>query len=198
MTEIGAKRHSQNLIFRNDQAFGISYRADMETTDWCDFDNDAVLAPNFSMLSVELSRRRYNKAAQNRALHDQIDRSRGSLEFKICNVSAAMRGLGLPIIKGYAPRFNFEMALAKAAARFLAQHTDWEIVLHQNEQHRMAEGAAIFVGVAPTLRNAPTPDKLEQMQRIASRFDAPGGDERNPVAEADPGRAPGTAFLAFR
>lgn len=71
----------------------------METTDWSDFENDAVVAAYFSMLSDELSGRRYNKAAQNRTLQDQIDRSRGSIEFKMCNISAAMRGLGLPIIQ---------------------------------------------------------------------------------------------------
>lgn len=170
---------SDSVTFQNDKLFGTSYRARMETSDWSNFENDAVVAAYFSMLSDELSGRRYNKAAQNRTLQDQIDRSRGSIEFKMCNVSAAMRGLGLPIIQGYAPRFNFQMALAEAAARWLAQHPDWEIALHRRKQRQMAEPSPIFVGVAPTLRNAPPPDELEQMQRIARRFDAAGRDERN-------------------
>ncbi|MFZ7090781.1 DUF3883 domain-containing protein [Primorskyibacter sp. 2E233] len=151
----------------------------METSDWSDLENDAVVSAYFSMLSDELSGRRYNKAAQNRALQEQINRSRGSIEFKMCNVSAALRGLGLPIIKGYAPRFNFQMSLAEAAARWLARNPEWEIALHRKLQHQMAEPAPIFVGVAPTLRNAPPPDELEQMQRVARRFDAAGRDERN-------------------
>lgn len=151
----------------------------METSDWSDLENDAVVSAYFSMLSDELSGRRYNKAAQNRALQDQINRTRGSIEFKMCNVSAALRGLGLPIIKGYAPRFNFQMSLAEAAARWLARNPEWEMALHSRPQRQMAESPSIFVGVAPTLRNVPPTDELEQMQRVARRFDAAGRDERN-------------------
>lgn len=151
----------------------------MEKADWSDLENDAVVAAYFSMLSDELSGRSYNKAAQNRAVQDLINRSRGSIEFKMCNVSAALRGLGLPIIIGYAPRFNFQMSLAEAAARWLARNPEWEIALHRKTQHQMAEPAPLFVGVAPTLRNAPPPEELEQMQRIARRFDAAGRDARN-------------------
>ncbi|WP_068300080.1 DUF3883 domain-containing protein [Pararhodobacter sp. CCB-MM2] len=151
----------------------------METSVWSDFENDAVVAAYFSMLSDELSGRHYNKAAQNRDLQDQVNRSRGSIEFKMCNLSAAMRCLGLPIIKGYAPRVIFQMALAEAVARWLARHSEWEIALHRREQRQMAEPTPIFVGVAPTLRNTPPPDELEEMQRIARRFDVAGRDERN-------------------
>ncbi|GAA6202932.1 hypothetical protein NBRC116599_41580 [Aquicoccus sp. SU-CL01552] len=79
------------------------YSAIMEATDWTDLENGAVVTAYFSMLSDELSGRRFNKAAQDPALQDQINRSQGSIEFKMCNVSAALRGLGLPIIEGYAP-----------------------------------------------------------------------------------------------
>ena len=43
----------------------------------------------------------------------------------------------------------------------------------------MAEPSQLFVGVAPTLRNTPPPEELDQMQRIARRFDVAGRDERN-------------------
>ena len=43
----------------------------------------------------------------------------------------------------------------------------------------MAEPSPLFVGVAPTLRNTPPPEELDQMQRIARRFDVAGRDERN-------------------
>lgn len=81
----------------------------------------------------------------------------------------------MPIIKGYAPRFNFQMSLAEAAARWLARNPEWELALHRKPAHQMANPAPLFVGVAPTLRNAPPPDELEQMQRIARRFDAGAG-----------------------
>lgn len=151
----------------------------MNSSDWSDTENDAVVASYFEMLSDELSGRSYNKAAQNRALQEQTGRSRGSIEFKLCNVSAAFVGLGLPIIKGYRPRFNFQMSLAEAASRWLALHSEWELVLHRKATAALAEPPSLFVGTAPTLRNAPPPAELEQMQRVARHFDVAGRDERN-------------------
>lgn len=151
----------------------------MSSSDWSDPENDAVVASYFAMLSDELSGRPYVKAAQNRLLQEQIRRSRGSIEFKLCNVSAVCRGLGLPLIKGYQPRFNFQVSLAEAASRWLARHPEWELGLHRKETKQMEESAPLIIGVAPTLRNAPPPDELDQMQRVARRFDVAGRDERN-------------------
>lgn len=151
----------------------------MSPSDWSDVENDAVVAAYFAMLSDELSGRPYNKAAQNRALQQQIGRSRGSIEFKLCNVSAACLGLGLPIIKGYLPRFNVQMSLAEAAARWLARHPEWEAALNSKAVPQLAVSAILLVGVAPTLRNVPPSEDLEHTQRIARRFDVAGRDERN-------------------
>jgi hypothetical protein len=151
----------------------------MNSSDWSDIENDAVVASYFEMLSDELSGRSYNKAAQNRVLQEQTGRSRGSIEFKLCNVTAAFVGLGLPIIRGYRPRFNFQMSLAEAASRWLARHTEWELALHRKAAAVLAEPPSLFVGTAPTLRNAPPPEELEQMQRVARHFDVAGRDERN-------------------
>jgi hypothetical protein len=151
----------------------------MNSGDWSDLENDAIVASYFSMLSDELSERSYNKAAQNRALQEQVGRGRGSIEFKLCNVSAVFVGLGLPVIKGYQPRFNFQMSLAEAASRWLAQHPEWELALHRTQHRQMTDPGALFVGVAPTLRNAPPPDEVEQLQRVARHFDVAGRDERN-------------------
>ncbi|PHP26198.1 DUF3883 domain-containing protein [Limimaricola cinnabarinus] len=153
----------------------------MNPSDWSDIENDAIVEAYFAMLSDELSGRSYNKAAQNRSLQEQIGRSRGSIEFKLCNVSAACLGLGLPIIKGYLPRFSVQMSLAKAASRWLARHPEWEAALHRKALPQMTETAMLHIGVAPTLRNAPPSESLEQTQRIARRFDVAGRDERNRV-----------------
>ncbi len=153
--------------------------ATMSSGDWSNTENDAVVASYFSMLSDELSGRTYNKASQNRFLQEKIGRSRGSIEFKHCNLSAAAKGLGLPIIKGYQPRFNFQMSLAEAISRWLARHPEWEATLYRTPQSELAEPAPLFVGVAPTLRNAPLPEELDQMQAVARRFDVAGRDERN-------------------
>lgn len=147
--------------------------------DWTDAENDAIVAAYFSMLSDELSGRPYNKAAQNRVLQEALGRSRGSIEFKHCNISAAAKGFGLPILSGYQPRFNFQMSLAEAISRWLAQHPQWDSALGSDLASGVAEPPALFVGVAPTLHNAPPPVELTQMQAVARRFDVAGRDERN-------------------
>lgn len=150
----------------------------MSTEDWTDHENDACVASYFAMLSQELAGETYNKAAQNRLLQEQTGRSRGSIEFKFCNVSAAFRGFGLPVIKGYQPRFNFQMALAEAVSRWLAGHPDWEPSQIGAQSRAMAEAPPLFIGTAPTLRNLPPPE-LDQMQAVARRFDVAARDERN-------------------
>jgi len=151
----------------------------MSASDWSDTENDAVVASYFAMLGDELAGHSYNKAARNRLLQEETGRSKGSIEFKLSNVSAAAKGFGLPIISGYQPRFNFQMALAEAVSRWLAQHPDWETSLNGSRPAGMAEAATLFVGVAPTLRNAPPPEETEKLQAVARRFDVAGRDERN-------------------
>ncbi|POF34177.1 DUF3883 domain-containing protein [Roseibium marinum] len=153
--------------------------ARMSSGDWSDTENDAVVAAYFAMLGDELSGQSYNKAAHNRLLQEQIGRSRGSIEFKLCNVSAAAMGLGVLTIKGYLPRFNFQMALAEAVSRWLARHPEWETALNGMQSHRAEEPPAVFVGVAPTLQNAPPPEETEKLIAVARRFDVAGRDERN-------------------
>jgi hypothetical protein len=146
---------------------------------WTDTENDAIVAAYFSMLRDELSGQSYNKALHNRVLQEALGRSRGSIEFKHCNISAAARGFGLPTLSGYQPRFNFQMSLAEAISRWLAQHPQWDSVLGSGPAFGMAEPLALFIGVPPTLHNAPPPDELTQMQTVARRFDVAGRDERN-------------------
>jgi|TARA_R100000789_G_scaffold13086_1_gene16852 hypothetical protein len=51
----------------------------MAPADWSDNENDTVVAGYFSMLSDELSGRRYNKVAQNPALCSKWSKSRGAV-----------------------------------------------------------------------------------------------------------------------
>jgi hypothetical protein len=150
----------------------------MDGDDWTDLQNDACVARYFSMLEQELTGEAYNKAAQNRLLQEQTGRSRGSIEFKLCNISAAFRGFGLPTIRGYKPRFNFQMSLAESVSRWLAAHPDWEPSSFGRPAVAMAEPATIFVGVAPTFRNQ-APQELDQMLAVARRFDVAARDARN-------------------
>ena len=151
----------------------------MGTADWLDTENDAIVAAWFDLLRDELRGRPANKAVENRRLQEALGRSRGSIEFKHCNVSAAARGLGLPVVKGYRPRFNFQMSLAEAVSRWLARHPAWDAELASARPPGIAEASAIYLGVPPTLRNQPPPEEAAQLDAVARRFDVAGRDERN-------------------
>lgn len=135
----------------------------MTSENWSDAENDMIVAAWFTMLGAEIGGTAYNKAAQNRALQAALGRSRGSIEFKLCNISAAAKAFALPVIEGYKPRFNFQMSLAEAISRWLAKHPAGEVALSPRSQSGLAEVGPLFVGVALTLRNSPSPIELTQL-----------------------------------
>src|SRR5690348_7368577 len=61
------------------------------------------------MLTLELKQKQYSKTAHWSALVPQLDdRSKGSIEFKYVNISAALRDLGYPFVDGYKPYSNYQ------------------------------------------------------------------------------------------
>lgn len=76
---------------------------------WSRHENELIVADYLEMLLKELSGQRYNKAERARSLIPLLnDRSKGSIEFKRCNVSAVLIELGFPSLQGYKPRSNFQ------------------------------------------------------------------------------------------
>ncbi|QBX99328.1 DUF3883 domain-containing protein [Rhodophyticola sp. CCM32] len=153
----------------------------MSSQAWTDTENDLIVADYFAMLADDVAGRAYNKVAHRRQLLPRLNnRTEGSVEFKHQNISAVLKGLGEVWITGYKPAFNFQASLIDAVARWMAMNPDW---VYRSFSSRpiegMAEAAQIWVGPAPTLTNQPPPDELEQMIRIARKFDVAARDERN-------------------
>lgn len=70
------------------------------------------MADYLRMLILELNGQSYDKTAHARTLMQKLNgRSRGSVEFKHCNISAVMLELGYPYINGYKPRANYQALL---------------------------------------------------------------------------------------
>ncbi|MGB0134902.1 DUF3883 domain-containing protein [Dokdonella sp.] len=64
------------------------------------------------MLALELNGQRYNKTEHAKSLMQKLNgRSRASVEFKHCNISAVMMELGYPSIRGYKQRSNYQALL---------------------------------------------------------------------------------------
>jgi hypothetical protein len=85
--------------------------------DWSRAEVEAIVADYLQMLALELSGQRFNKAEHRRRLAALLDvRSGASIEFKHCNISAAMIDLGFPYLAGYKPRSNYQGLLAEVIA----------------------------------------------------------------------------------
>ena len=89
----------------------------MAQSGWTRGEVEAIVDDYFSMLALELAGLPYNKAAHRRALRLRLeDRNEPSIEFKHCNISAALLDAGFPYIAGYKPRSNYQTILAEVVA----------------------------------------------------------------------------------
>ena len=85
--------------------------------DWSRMEVEAIVADYLQMLTLELAGQTYSKTKHRLELLQKLqDRSEPSIEFKHCNISAAMIDLGFPYIRGYKPRSNYQALLAVVAA----------------------------------------------------------------------------------
>lgn len=106
--------------------------------DWSAADNEAMLSEYFSMLEQELSGQPYVKTRHNERVREQTGRSRGSVEFKFQNVSAAMRDLHAPWIEGYKPARNYQNALVRAVEAYLTDNPPLLDLMRENVEHTAA------------------------------------------------------------
>jgi 5-methylcytosine-specific restriction protein A len=79
-----------------------------DTDSWSDAELGATIKAYLGMLHKELNGARYNKAAVNRELRAGalVNRTKGSVEFRMQNISAALYELKMPFIAGYKPARN--------------------------------------------------------------------------------------------
>jgi hypothetical protein len=143
--------------------------------DWTDEELDRIVADYFSMLVEEISGTPYNKAAHNRALRDDLDRSKSSVEFKHRNISAVLVKLGLPSIRGYFPAENYQAAILAAIDRYLSQNP---AALHPEKiVVGWAERQSLFVEAPPSLM--PVSPRNANIERLIRKFNPVERDFRN-------------------
>jgi hypothetical protein len=156
----------------------------MAGQDWSDEENDALVATYFTMLALELRGADYNKAQFNRDVQAFLDaRSKGSVEFKLQNVSAVIRDFGEQWIIGYKPADNYQDTLIDAVERFLNQHSNWTLDAAQERRNGpvrvAAEPAAFVFGPPPSLKNTPDLAADRDRARIARKLDVAARDAAN-------------------
>lgn len=147
-----------------------------ERRDWTDEELNLIVADYFSMLRDENAGVPFNKAAHNRLLQTQIDRSQASIEFKHRNISAVLELLGLHPINGYLPAINFQQALIGAVDRYLEANRP---ALHPETLvgDGFAERRQLFVQPPPAL--LPAVARPEAIERLIRKFNPVERDFRN-------------------
>lgn len=109
------------------------------STHWSNEEVEAIVADHLQMLTLELAGQSYSKAEHRRRLQAKLNnRSDGSIEFKHCNISAILIRLGIPYIRGYQPRANYQAMLA-------------EVVTDQLKQRSMLDQAALAAVQQPAI-----------------------------------------------
>jgi hypothetical protein len=153
----------------------------MPAEDWSPEENDLIVADYFAMLGEDVHGRPYSKAEHRRALRPLLNgRSDGSIEFKHQNISAVLKGLGETWIPGYKPASNLQISLIDTVVRWLERNPAWLTRLPDlNRAPGLRETTSIFINPPPTFSNQPPPKELEQMLRIARKYDVAERDERN-------------------
>jgi hypothetical protein len=145
-------------------------------THWQDDELDAIVGDYFAMLALELEEQPYTKSKHSAALMGRIGRSHRSVEFKHQNISAVLDELGMPWIKGYRPKLNYQNAIFDAIDRYL---TRYPAIIQTSSPplHAASSPSPIFVAPpTPTTRIEPVPVRL---RRLVRKFDPVERDHRN-------------------
>jgi hypothetical protein len=156
--------------------------------DWSTSEVEAVVDDYLNMLIAQLAGRPYNKAAHNRALREQLNsRSRGSIEFKHQNISAALHDLGYPcIIEGYKPRRNYQDLLRVVLVQKLKQLSELDTlvasIVERTEGSQLSVQDILSIAVEapkPDPTAATESDRLLRDTGVARRVDFLERETRN-------------------
>lgn len=99
-------------------------------SDWIEEEIQLLIADYMSMLNLETNRVKYSKSEYRKDLAGKLNgRSEGAIEFKHQNLSAVLIEMGLPYIRGYKPRGNYQAMLHEQVAIFLRENPDSVMML---------------------------------------------------------------------
>ena len=137
--------------------------------DWTAFEIDLVIEDYVSMLRHELKGSPYNKSAHREALAKKLNsRSKGSIEFKHQNISAVLILYGMPYIRGYKPRWNYQKLLQRKIESYIGNHSwlDDEFVNFANQELNPDFGETSFTKIVVP---PPAPRLFHEPQQVYGR-----------------------------
>lgn len=169
--------------------------------DWTPDELDAIVDDYFSMLLAERAGAPYVKAHHARDLMARIGRTHRSVEFKHMNISAVLGELGIPTIRGYRPKHNYQNAIFGAVDRYITTHPELlsdgyfglrsdaavqiedvsaaSPALSASTFLQVAEAAEVYFDERPAVPGAPRPERPPALERLVRKFDPVARDFRN-------------------
>jgi hypothetical protein len=156
-------------------------------TPWRDDEVDAIVTDYFAMLSAELAGQPYTKSKHSATLMVQIGRTHRSVEFKHQNISAVLDELGMPWIRGYIPKRNYQNAIFDAIDRYLTQNPSIMQTVSTPSQLGDAPSSVFVASPIRAALDEPIPARL---RHLFQKFDPVERDHRNRIL----GKA-GEAFI---
>ncbi|MBE7681484.1 DUF3883 domain-containing protein [Paenibacillus sp. P13VS] len=151
--------------------------------DWSLSEVNLIISDYISMLVAELRGEEYNKTFHAKLLQSKLSaRSRGSIEFKHCNISAAMIEKGLPYINGYKPRGNYQNLVSEIIDQYLNLNTD-VLALFQKEAQKISVSSTVEEGprLLDLLEDSPAHSNkdFKVKRSIGKKYDFDGQDKKN-------------------
>ena len=147
-------------------------------SDWTQSEIDLVVADYFDMLALEFAGQPFVKSERARSLQALTGRSKGSIEFKRQNISAVLDRLGIPWLRGYLPKANFQGALLDAIESSLSIREDITNIGIAAIETGLGETPELFFDAPPKISQVGGVDS-ERMQALVSKFDPAARDLRN-------------------
>lgn len=145
--------------------------------EWTPSEIELIVTDYFAMRAKFLRGEAFVKARHYQAIMRQTGRTKGSVEAKYMNISAALERLSLPWVHGYAPLRNFQGALLRAVETFVAR--EWnEDIMSEPMANAATSLAPLAVEDPPCVGEDPTPTNAE-LERMVRKFDPALRDERN-------------------
>ena len=153
----------------------------MAGTPWSDEENDLIVKDYFEMFRKELEGGSSDADRHRIALgHKLNDRSRKSIQFKHCNISAVLKCLGQDWMDDYRPLHNYQGSLEGAVSRWLHANPEWMHSIPSVSKHiEIAKRGELVIETPPTYSNQPPPKDLEQVLSVARRCNVAEKAERN-------------------
>ncbi|MEZ5606801.1 MAG: DUF3883 domain-containing protein [Burkholderiaceae bacterium] len=146
-------------------------------TEWTPSEIELIVTDYFHMRAKFLRGGAFVKARHYQAIMRKTGRTKGSVEAKYMNISAALERLSLPWIPGYAPLRNFQGALLRAVETFVAREWNEDIV--SAAEGDVAASLAPLVITDPPRIGGETTSSNAELERLVRKFDPALRDERN-------------------